>query len=64
VLDEPTAVLTPQEINKLFRIMRNMKEQGCAIVIITHKLNEVMEISDLPFSSSSTETNKLKCPSK
>jgi general nucleoside transport system ATP-binding protein len=46
VLDEPTAVLTPQEINKLFRIMRNMKEQGCAIVIITHKLNEVMEISD------------------
>lgn len=46
VLDEPTAVLTPQEINKLFRIMRNMKEQGCAIIIITHKLNEVMEISD------------------
>jgi general nucleoside transport system ATP-binding protein len=46
VLDEPTAVLTPQEINKLFRIMRNMKEQGCAIVIITHKLNEVMDISD------------------
>ena len=46
VLDEPTAVLTPQEIKKLFRIMRNMKEHGCAIVIITHKLNEVMEISD------------------
>ncbi len=46
ILDEPTAVLTPQEIEKLFVIIRNMKEQGCAIVIITHKLNEVMEISD------------------
>ncbi len=46
ILDEPTAVLTPQEIEKLFRIMRKMKEQGAAIVIITHKLNEVMEISD------------------
>lgn len=46
ILDEPTAVLTPQEIEKLFRIMRKMKEQGVAIVIITHKLNEVMEISD------------------
>lgn len=46
ILDEPTAVLTPQEIKRLFRIIRNMKEQGCAVVIITHKLNEVMEISD------------------
>ena len=46
IMDEPTAVLTPQEINKLFQILRNMRNQGCAIVIITHKLNEVMEISD------------------
>ena len=46
IMDEPTAVLTPQEIRKLFRVICNMKEQGCAIVIITHKLNEVMEISD------------------
>jgi len=46
IMDEPTAVLTPQEIKKLFKVIRNMKEQGCAIVIITHKLNEVMEISD------------------
>lgn len=46
ILDEPTAVLTPQETQKLFNVMRSMKEQGCAIVIITHKLNEVMEISD------------------
>lgn len=46
ILDEPTAVLTPQEIEKLFRIMRKMKEQGAAIIIITHKLGEVMEISD------------------
>lgn len=46
ILDEPTAVLTPQEIRKLFTILRNMREDGKAIVIITHKLNEVMEISD------------------
>ncbi|HYE68240.1 MAG TPA: ABC transporter ATP-binding protein [Anaerovoracaceae bacterium] len=46
IMDEPTAVLTPQEIKKLFQIIRNMRDQGCAVVIITHKLNEVMEISD------------------
>lgn len=46
ILDEPTAVLTPQEISRLFEIMRNMKNKGCAIIIITHKLNEVIEISD------------------
>ena len=46
ILDEPTAVLTPQETEKLFAILRRMKEQGCAIVIITHKLNEVLAISD------------------
>ena len=46
ILDEPTAVLTPQETKKLFRILRKMKDQGSAIIIITHKLNEVMEISD------------------
>ena len=46
ILDEPTAVLTPQEIKKLFAVLRNMKADGKSIVIITHKLNEVMEISD------------------
>lgn len=46
ILDEPTAVLTPQETEKLFVILRNMKKDGKAIIIITHKLNEVMEISD------------------
>ncbi len=46
ILDEPTAVLTPQEIKVLFDILRKMRENGCAIIIITHKLNEVMEISD------------------
>ena len=46
ILDEPTAVLTPQETNRLFAILRRMKAQGCAIIIITHKLNEVLEISD------------------
>ena len=46
ILDEPTAVLTPQETKTLFDILINMKKQGCSIIIITHKLNEVMEISD------------------
>lgn len=46
ILDEPTAVLTPQETSQLFDILRKMKEKGCAIVIITHKLQEVLEISD------------------
>ena len=46
ILDEPTAVLTPQETDKLFAVLRNMRDDGKAIVIITHKLNEVMEISD------------------
>ncbi len=46
ILDEPTAVLTPQEIDKLFIILRKMKAEGCAVIIITHKLNEVLAISD------------------
>jgi len=46
ILDEPTAVLTPQETDKLFTILRKMKEDGCAVIIITHKLNEVLAISD------------------
>ncbi len=46
ILDEPTAVLTPQETEKLFAVMRNMKADGKSIIIITHKLHEVMAISD------------------
>ena len=46
ILDEPTAVLTPQEITRLFDVLRRMKEDGKSIIIITHKLNEVMEVSD------------------
>lgn len=46
ILDEPTAVLTPQETDKLFSVLRKMKEKGCAIIIITHKLQEVLAISD------------------
>lgn len=46
ILDEPTAVLTPQETKSLFDVLRNMRADGKAVVIITHKLNEVMEISD------------------
>lgn len=46
ILDEPTAVLTPQETRKLFAVLRNMKKDGKSIIMITHKLNEVLEISD------------------
>lgn len=46
ILDEPTAVLTPQETEKLFKVLKNMKADGKAIVIITHKLHEVMDVSD------------------
>ncbi|MBL4932877.1 ABC transporter ATP-binding protein [Clostridium paridis] len=46
ILDEPTTVFTPQETEKLFKIMRKMKEAGCAVIFISHKMDEVMEISD------------------
>lgn len=46
IMDEPTTVLTPQEVKYLFKILRNMAEQGKNLIIITHKLNEVMEIAE------------------
>ncbi|MBQ3668256.1 MAG: ATP-binding cassette domain-containing protein [Clostridia bacterium] len=46
ILDEPTAVLTLQEIKRLFEVLRHMAADGKSVVIITHKLNEVMEVSD------------------
>ncbi len=46
ILDEPTAVLTPQETQKLFAVLRKMKEDGKSIIIITHKLHEVLSLSD------------------
>jgi ABC-type uncharacterized transport system ATPase subunit len=46
ILDEPTAVLTPQEANDLFRVMRTLTEQGTSIVFITHKLHEVFDVAD------------------
>jgi len=46
ILDEPTAVLTPQEVEEFFAILRRMREQGKTIIIITHKLSEVLAISD------------------
>src|SRR3954469_22756142 len=46
VLDEPTAVLTPQEASELFGILRVLKREGVSIVFISHKLNEVLEIAD------------------
>ena len=45
-LDEPTGVVTPQETEKLFAVLRNMRKAGKSIIIITHKLNEVLELSD------------------
>ena len=46
ILDEPTAVLTPQETEGLFRVIKRLKEEGKAVIIITHKLHETMEIAD------------------
>ena len=46
IFDEPTAVLTPQETDKLFAVMRNMKADGKSLIIITHKLHEVLDVSD------------------
>ena len=46
IFDEPTAVLTPQEIDELMEIMRGFKAEGKSILFITHKLNEIMAVSD------------------
>jgi ABC-type uncharacterized transport system ATPase subunit len=46
ILDEPTAVLTPQEAQELFEVIRSLKEEGKSIIFISHKLNEVLEIAD------------------
>ena len=46
ILDEPTAVLTPQEVDELFQMLRNLQKQGKTIILITHKLDEVMAIAD------------------
>lgn len=46
IMDEPSSTLTPQETKKLFSCIRKMRDDGCSIIIITHKMNEVMEISD------------------
>ena len=46
IFDEPTAVLTPQEIDELMIIMQNLKREGKAIIFITHKLNEIKAVSD------------------
>lgn len=46
ILDEPTAVLVPQEVEALFEILHNLRDQGISVIFISHKLNEVMEISD------------------
>src|SRR4030042_286831 len=46
ILDEPTAALTPQEVDKLFSVLQEMKKQGLSVIFVTHKLDEVMDISD------------------
>jgi energy-coupling factor transporter ATP-binding protein EcfA2 len=46
ILDEPTAVLTPQEVEDFFAIVRSLRDAGKAIIFITHKLNEILEVAD------------------
>lgn len=46
ILDEPTAVLTPQEVDELMEVMRNLRDKGTSIVFITHKIREVLAVSD------------------
>ena len=46
ILDEPTAVLVPQEVNELFNNLKNLKDSGVTIIFISHKLDEVLEIAD------------------
>jgi len=46
ILDEPTGVLTPQEVDELFKILRSLQEEGKTIVLITHKLNEIMDLTN------------------
>jgi simple sugar transport system ATP-binding protein len=46
ILDEPTAVLTPQEVDELFEVVRSLRDSGVSVIIITHKLDEVMQISE------------------
>ena len=46
ILDEPTAVLTPQEVHELFRMMKQLVQSGCTIIFITHKLTEIMDVCD------------------
>jgi general nucleoside transport system ATP-binding protein len=46
IMDEPTASLTPQEVDKLFSVLQQMKQQGLSVIFVTHKLKEVMEVSD------------------
>ena len=68
ILDEPTGVLTPQEVDELFKILRSLKEEGKTIVLITHKLNEIMDLtSEVSVMSrggcgsyQNTDTNKEK----
>ena len=46
ILDEPTAVLTPQEVKELFKIMNQLRDEGKTLIFISHKLNEVLTICD------------------
>lgn len=60
ILDEPTAVLTPQEVEELFVIMRNLKKDNKSIIIITHKLKETLAIADPDFRSARWENGRIR----
>lgn len=61
ILDEPTGVLTPQETTQFFDVLRNLKKEGYGIIIITHRMSEIMAISDKVIHSSGWQTGGRSC---
>jgi simple sugar transport system ATP-binding protein len=61
IMDEPTAVLTPQEVDELFKIMRSLIDQGKSIIFITHKLREVLEFADRSIKANRSFSSLINC---
>ena len=62
ILDEPTAVLTPQEADDLFRILRALRDEGKTVLLITHKLREIREVTDVGDRDARRAASSPPCP--